>query len=281
MKCAITGAGGYVGSALTRYFRERGWEVVALGRRPVTEADEHIRYDLQSDPKDICWVGVDALIHCAYDFSLTKWDEIKQINVEGSIQLLRSASEAGVSRGVFISSLSCFEGCKSLYGKAKLLIEAEALALGFNVVRPGLVWGGDSGGTMGSLVGAAEKGGLIPLIGDGSYPQYLIHEEDLAKLCFDLCQDSVSPVGRAISAANAKPVSLKELLRGAAEAQGNTPRFVSVPWQLILVGLRTLEILHLPTPFRSDSLIGIVFQDPSPDFNCPELSNPVFREFRS
>lgn len=251
--------------------------MVELGRRRSSPTAKHIAFDLQSDPKSINWEGIDALVHCAYDFRLTQWGKIQKVNVEGSTRLLECAKEHGVTSGVFISSLSCFENCRSLYGKAKLLIEAEALRLGFGVVRPGLVWGKEPGGMMGALLKVAAKGRFIPLIGDGSFPQYLVHEEDLARLVFALCQQA--PPARAISAANGEGNSLRSLLEKVALEHGRKPFFIPVPWQLIYAGLKTLELFHLPTPFRSDSLIGFVFQNPSPDFRLPELPQISYRAF--
>ncbi len=52
-----------------------------------------------------------------------------------------------------------------------------------------------------------------------------------------------------------------------------------VPWRLIDAGLRFIELLKIPFPFRRDSLTGIVFQNPRPDFELPsELAVP-FRRF--
>lgn len=276
-KCAITGAAGYVGSAIRRCLASQGWEIVELGRRRSSEAANHISYDLASNPENIPWAGVDALVHCAYDFHLTRWEDVQRVNVEGSRRLLESAKENGVAHGVFISSLSCFEGCRSLYGKAKLLIEAEAIRLGFGVVRPGLVWGNSPGGMMGSLMRVAAKSNAIPLIGDGSFPQYLVHEDDLARLVFALCTQTTP--ARPISAANPEQNSLRSVLEKIATKHGRKPFFIPVPWRLILAGLKTLELFHLPTPFRSDSLIGFVFQNPAPDFSLPELPEIGFRPF--
>jgi len=190
---------------------------------------------------------------------------------------LKTAKEQGISRGVFISSVSAFEGCRSLYGKAKLLIEAAAIELGFAAVRPGLVHGANPGGMMAALQRAASAGPLLPMIGDGSYPQYLVHDEDLARLLFLLCQKEAPLEKRPITAANPEKVPLRDIIRRIAARKGRRIRFVPIPWQLLFLGLRTLETLRLPAPFRSDSLIGIVFQNPEPDFHAgPEVS---FRRF--
>ena len=279
-KCAITGAAGYVGSAIRRYFAAQGWEVVELGRRRSSPTAAHIPFDLKNgDPNAIPWEGIDALVHCAYDFQLTEWEAIQKVNVQGSARLLQAAKANGVSHGVFISSLSCFDGCRSLYGKAKLLIEAEAIQLGFGVVRPGLVWGNTPGGMMGSLMKVAATKKIVPLIGDGSFPQYLVQDEDLARLVFTLCQQT--PPARPISAANGEKNSLRSLLEKVAHKHGRDPIFIPVPWQLIFAGLKTLEFCKLPTPFRSDSLTGFVFQNPAPDFSLPEIPEISYRPFQA
>lgn len=257
---AITGAAGYVGSAIGRRFREEGWKVLALGRGK--KAD--VSYRLEEEAPKVDWKEVDALVHCAYDFRLTKWEEIERVNVRGSIRLLEAAREGGVKHGVFISSLSCFQGCRSQYGKAKLAVEGEALRLGFAVVRPGLVYGDAPGGMMGALDGAVRAAPVAPLIGDGSYPQYPVHEGDLAEAVFRLCQREAP--GEAVSVASEEAISFRELLQRMAARHGRKPIFVPVPWRLIWLGLRTLEVAGLHPPFRSDSLIGFVFQNPAPDF---------------
>ena len=279
MRCAITGAAGHVGSAMARCFGGHGWEVLALGRRPGLEGSRHVPYELGADPGQLPWQGVDALVHCAYDFRPTKWDAIRAVNVAGSVELLRVARENGVRRIVFISSLSSFPGCHSLYGKAKMEIEAAALALGCEVVRPGLVWARNPGAMLGALESVVSRRRFVPLIGDGSYPQYLVFDEDLAQLIFALCSADAVAVRRPISAAHPGKRSFRSLLESLAKKHGRHPRFVPIPWRLMFYGLRTLEALGLPAPFRSDSLLGIVFQNPAPDFSLPEMPEITFRPF--
>jgi len=277
MKVAITGAAGHVGSAMARGFRSHGWDVLGFGRRNVTYA-QRVPYELGDDPQRLPWSEVDAFIHCAYDFRAKSWSEIREINVDGSIALLRAARDAGVKKTVFISSLSSFPGCRSLYGRAKMEVETAALGMGCEVVRPGLVWSNTSGSLMRSLEHAA-RGRFVPLIGDGSYPQYLVFDEDLAELLVALCQPGAPAASRAISAAHPEKRSLRSLLQLLAEKQGHRPTFIPIPWRLLHLGLKTLETLGLPAPFRSDSLIGIVFQNPSPDFALPEFPGMTFRPF--
>lgn len=277
MRVAITGAAGHVGSAFARCFRAHGWEVMAFGRRSVQYA-ERVSWQLGADPQRLPWQEVDAFVHCAYDFRSHDWRRIQEINIDGSIALMRAARENEVKRVVFISTFSAFPGCRSQYGRAKLEIETAALQLGCEVVRPGLVWSNTSGSMMRSLERAA-RSRLVPLIGDGSYPQYLVFDEDLAELVFALSQPHATHIPRAISAAHPQKHSLRNLLQLLARKQHRRPHFLPIPWWLMFAGLKTLETVGLPAPFRSDSLIGIVFQNPAPDFELPEFPWINFRPF--
>lgn len=269
---AITGASGYVGSAISRCFRTHGWKVDELGRRVASGAPGSAIpstgfFDLAAEELSIDWTGIDALVHCAWDFRPSRWQDIERINIRGSVRLLESARSAGVTRGVFISSLSCFEGCRSLYGKAKLDVEREAARIGYATVRPGLVYGERPGGMMGALEKAVKASAVVPLIGDGSSPQYPVHEEDLAELVFALCQMENPPAGP-IAAASGEAIPFRELLRRIAARHGRKPIFIPVPWRLILAGLKAMEMAGLNPPFRSDSLLGFVFQNPEPHFEA-------------
>jgi nucleoside-diphosphate-sugar epimerase len=257
---AITGASGYVGSAIARAFRAHGWQVLELGRHGAP------RFELGAE-NSVDWNGIDALVHCAWDFALKRREEIERVNVQGAVRLMEAAQKAGVRRGVFISSLSCFEGCRSLYGQGKLAAETEALRLGFAVVRPGLVYGDRPGGMMGALEKAVKASPVVPLIGDGSHPQYPVHEEDLAELVFALVQAEKPPL-QPIAAASGEAIPFRELLRRIAARHGRKPFFVPIPWPLILAGLKAMESVGLNPPFRSDSLTGFVFQNPKPDFSA-------------
>ncbi len=131
--------------------------------------------------------GVTALVHCAYDFTPLTWEELAAVNIEGSKKVIQAAKAAKVPKIIFISSISAFDGCRSLYGKAKLEIEKFALANGALVVRPGLVYGGVAGGMFGKLAQQVSKSAIIPMIGNGSQIQFLVHNEDLSCLYRKIC----------------------------------------------------------------------------------------------
>jgi nucleoside-diphosphate-sugar epimerase len=284
-RCAVTGAAGYVGSAIARHFADRGWIVFEFTRRPPLNAVSnrvHVPFQLESpiDPGIFRDNNIRALIHCAYDFRPVKWKHIHRINVEGSARLLQAAKKAGVGRMIFLSSISAFEGCSSLYGKAKLGIERVAADLGACIIRPGLVYGTQSsGGMFGSLQRSVAGSSTIPLIGSGRYMQYLVHADDLCELILKLSSGAVQFPVAPLVAASPHGWQIRALLRALAAAQKKTVKLIPLPWQLVWLPLKALEIVGISPPFRSDSVISLVRQNPRPDFSLATQIGCRFRDF--
>jgi len=265
-RVAITGASGYVGTALAARFERAGWTVTRLTRA----GGDAVRFRLgeEVDPELFRSRRMDALVHAAYDFAPVTWTDIRRVNVEGSRKLLSAAREGGVHRIVVLSSISAFPGCRSLYGRAKLEIEQAALAVDGAVVRPGLVWmdpGAPEGGMFGSLIRSA-RGSLVPLIDGGSHCQYLVHIDDLFTVVSRLSEEAGDRPNEPIVAASPRCWPMRALVAELARRQGLKPRFVGVPWRVVWLGLKAAETAHVRLGYRSDSVVSLVHQDPRPDF---------------
>ncbi len=267
---AITGTHGWVGGCLARYFREQGWRVHGLVRRPsatALEVGDEAAFRLGEEISPGTLAGTEALIHCAYDFAPRAWPEIEATNVEGTRRLFAAAKEAGVPRAVLISTMSAFSEAKSLYGRAKLAMEKIAAAQGALILRPGLVYGDRAGGMYGSLVAQVRKSGVIPLIGGGTQVLYLVHEQDLSELARRFCAREFPAPPEPVTAAHEQPWTFREILEEIARRLGRKPKLIGVPWKLVWLVLKTAETLGLRLGFRSDSLISLVNQNPKPDFS--------------
>jgi nucleoside-diphosphate-sugar epimerase len=279
--CAITGANGYVGSCLRDYFVNDGWRVRELSRTPSPCSPAWWRqFSLESGVAAGALEGTDVLVHCAYDFRPVRRRDIEAVNVGGTARLLQSAQQAGVRRIILISTISAFEGCRSKYGHAKLKMERLALDAGGVVVRPGLVYGPRPGGMFGKLAGVVKKARVIPLVGLGNQPQYLVHQDDLCKLLIDLANTDVRP-DRPIIAAHEQQWTFKQILRSLAGARGKRVLLVPFPWRVMWAGLKAAEWMHVPIKFRSDSLVSLVNQDPRPNFSGTRAFGTTFREFEA
>ncbi|TAL05850.1 MAG: NAD-dependent epimerase/dehydratase family protein [Verrucomicrobia bacterium] len=262
--CAITGSSGWVGGRLKNFLTNAGWDIVDWTRRPAS-AGKSVSFRLGEDVDPKQFAGVKALVHCAYDFSGRRWEDIERVNVRGSEKLLRAAKAAGVERIVFISTISAFDGCRSLYGKAKLEIEKVAREVGAVIIRPGLVYGEKPGGVFGGLVKQVQGGKFVPLIGGGGQLQFLVHEQDLGRFVSRCLAGEISE-RNPITVAHEDAWTMRKMLSELAAAQNKRVTFVPVPWRAVWLALKTLETLNLPAPFRSDSLISLVYQDTAPSF---------------
>lgn len=261
--CVITGAHGYLGSELKDYLRRAGWRVVSASRQSRDKTD--IAYSLGQELPAEAFRGVHALVHCAYDFGPTSWSEICRVNVSGTQHLLEQAARAEIRNILTISSISAFPGCRSLYGKAKLLIEEATLAAGGVVLRPGLIYGGSNRGMFGRLVAQVTNGRPIPLLTGSPCTQYLVLVKDLARIIEAILSNRIPKPKTEWIVAHSQPWPLRDLLQAIAG-----PRrlyFVPVPWRLIWLVLRTAEIIGLRLSFKSDSVISIVYQNPEPDLD--------------
>jgi nucleoside-diphosphate-sugar epimerase len=277
--CAITGSNGYVGACLKNHLAARGWEILELTRQP-RHGTRSIPFQLGAEISPQSFADVTALVHCAYDFKPLRWDEISAVNVEGSHKLFQAARAAGVEKIVHVSSISAFDGCRSLYGQAKLEIEKLALENEALVIRPGLVYGRGLGGMFGKLVEQVRKSSVIPMIGDGSQIQFLVHHEDLSAFIGHYAGGEVKMSLQILTAANEQPWPFKKLLLEIARALDKNPKFIALPWRLVWAGLKAAELCGLKLNFRSDSLVSLMHQNPAPDFSANAGAGLICRPFQ-
>jgi len=264
MRVGITGANGYVGAILRAAFAEKGHEVIAFAR-PKRVASESAAamvnvaewrpFEIKRPPSAAAFSDLDVLIHGAWDLTLVRVGDVWGVNVSGSQHLLRNAAYAGVRRVIFISSMSAYAGTRQLYGQAKLACERTAIGLGGISTRLGLVYGPGWGGMAGALR-KLTKLPVTPLIGALSY-QFTVHEADLAAAMVRIAESNM-PLPEPVGLANPEPVPFRWLMKEIAAAQGRTLRAVPVPWQTVSGFLKVAEALHVPLPFRSDSILGLV-----------------------
>ncbi|MFO1018188.1 MAG: NAD-dependent epimerase/dehydratase family protein [Hyphomonadaceae bacterium] len=260
----LTGASGYLGGLIARKFTASGWDVVGMTRRP--KAGE-VAFTLGDDVAPPSLAGADALVHCAYDFAPIAFADIKAINVEGSARLFRAAREAGVRNVVLISTISAFDGCKSNYGRAKLLIEAEARAAAAAIIRPGLIYGSSPGAMFGRLVSQVRAASIVPMPGDGRQMMYTVHEDDLTNAIFRAATRSPAPTAP-VTVANETPIAFADIMRAIGARLGRRVTPAPIPWQAMWLGLRGAELLRVPIGLRSDSLVSLINQDTAPLLNA-------------
>lgn len=239
MRLAITGATGFVGGRLLEQALEAGHEVVALTRRP------------QGERRGLTWVqgalddrqtlqrlveGTEAVIHVAGVISGTK-AEFDAGNTGGTLNLLASATSAGLRRFVHVSSLAAREPDISLYGASKARAEdvVRSSGLDWAIVRPPAVYGPGDRETL-ELFKAA-KLGVVPLPPSGRLS--LIHADDLSRLLLALASpDAPSKVLYEPDDGRANGWTHREFADALAAAQDRRALALPVPAAVIRLGAK-------------------------------------------
>jgi UDP-glucose 4-epimerase len=260
MRVLVSGAGGFVGSALLRRLAAADFESIGIYRSSsavgrAAPAGRRLLGNLDSTQD---WSGIPrsshALIHAAArvhvmrDTAADPLLEYRRVNVEGTLNLARQAAAAGLRRFVFISTIkvngeatagdaafSADDPPAPLdpYGISKW--EAEqglrdlALRTGMEVViiRPPLVYGPQVRGNFRSMLQWLKRGLPLPL-GSVRNQRSLVYLDNLLDLIVD-CIDHPAAAGQTFLVCDAEALSTPELLRRAGRALGHPARLLSVP----------------------------------------------------
>jgi nucleoside-diphosphate-sugar epimerase len=248
---AITGAHSDLGRAVGAAAIERGADVVAISSAP---GPGERRFVLGAESAPALLDGVDVLVHAAWDQSVVGEAEMRRVNVDGSLALLKLASASAV-RVVFVSSLAAAAARPAAYGRAKLAVEA-ALGPRDASIRPGLLFGPGTGGMYGSLVGQVTKGVVVPVIRSRGVLQ-LGHVADVASLLADVALGAAPAEQVPIVAAHPAAHSLGDVVRVIASAHDRRVWRAPVPWRAVYAGLRLAEATGARLPFRADSVASM------------------------
>ncbi|MDR3608524.1 MAG: NAD(P)-dependent oxidoreductase [Oligoflexia bacterium] len=259
-KVAITGANGFIGSNLVRYFLSAGWEVVGLVRRPELarkffEPHPRLRFSEFRMPGPIpeeALRGCDYLIHCAHVAYSKSAPDADQVNQDSTRALLDSSRKLGVRKFVFVSSLSAHERALSHYSLQKLRLEKLFDPEKDLIIRPGLVIG--PGGLFGKIARNVLKSPWTVLVGGGRQLVHAVWVGDLCRASFKLLEKGYSG---SFDLAETEPCTLRELCAILSQATGRPPRFVSVPLRVVSFAVWLAEFLRVPLPFSRENLLGL------------------------
>lgn len=289
-RCAITGTTGFLGGYLAEKMKESGWNVRKLQRNTDDDGDDNYEvsyFSLDKKPNPESLSETDVLIHCAYDFSCTSWEDINEINVKGTNRLFEAATEAGVKKIVFISSIHSFDGCRTMYGRAKLASEKAAFDHGAIVLRPDTIYGeangklfGGQGGNSLQLFSKLFK--ILPVMPIPYSPKPTVYTSHIDDIC-SLIEESITSetvIDRPVYAVNENIYTLKQFFKIMKDkGEKKNVLFLPVPWKIVWFLLLALEKIKIKLSFRSESILIFFDQNPDPDLSVMDRFNTKIRPF--
>jgi UDP-glucose 4-epimerase len=256
MRVAITGAAGYVGSALRRAVRERGDSWIGLTRRAPSTAEaggEWVSGELaDAAALDRLVRDADAVVHAAAWVHRDAADPASRdacfaVNLRGTERLLDSVRRRGAKLPfVFVSSTSVygerFEGRPEAgpfepagaYGESKLAAEHAVLrfaATGLSpavVIRPAMVYGPGAPGNIMRMASFVRRG-FAPLVGGGANRKSIVHADDLAASLLRAVDRASEFSGAIFNAAGDPAPTMREIGDALAEGLGRGLAWVPVP----------------------------------------------------
>lgn len=252
----LTGASGFIGTALARALLARGWRVVGASRTAASIDDpafEWRRLDLASAelPAGL-FKDIDVLVHAALLRPRAGADTFTS-NLRAATNLLDAAARNGVAEALFISSMAADEGALSNYGRQKYAIERLFLDRGFFCARPGLVIG--NGGLFDSLAEYLRRHAYVPLIDGGRQSVETIYIDDCVAILAEALQD---PPARGVYAVAAeKAIAYRRLCWLLARHLNVRPVFVPIPFVVADLALSCARLLHVRLPIDRDNLLGL------------------------
>lgn len=240
MRIFLTGASGYIGSAVTRELVEAGHEVTGMFH--AAESEERVRSlgakavrGELTDPATYAEIAgeQEALIHLAFD---------RERAVEADRAALDTLIEAGRTHYIEDAHVIYTSGCwvlgdtgdapadedaptdhpagvvawRPAHEQRLLGMTGEGAGLTATVVRPGMVYGG-TGGLASSLFTSAAEEGAARYVGDGRNRWSLVHRDDLAVLYRRIVEERAGGIFHGV---DGEPTEVLEVARAASEAAG-------------------------------------------------------------
>jgi len=193
MKVCVTGASGFIGSAVIDSLLSCGIKVLPLVRNKLALPDNIRPYASEMDLDDLAAFdaqaldGCDCLIHTAAHVHITKHEKKKRLDVyrsinrDATLKLASLAASSGVKRFIFLSSIGVNGSCSTApfcetdkasphddYSLSKYEAEiglfklAHATEMDVVIIRAPLVYGNGASGTFKRLFDWLFKGYPIP-----------------------------------------------------------------------------------------------------------------------
>ncbi|MGL3108292.1 NAD-dependent epimerase/dehydratase family protein [Bradyrhizobium sp. BR 1432] len=260
----VTGASGFLGRHIVPALTRQGWSVRRAVRSPEGTDGEVV---IKSIGPETDWQaaleGVDAVVHLAARVHYKNEEHAVQlyrdVNVDGTLHLARSAATAGVRQFIFISTVlvhgrsndgrapfseSDVPTPRGLYGTSKAEAEAGLRTLArdsdmkISVIRPPLIYGAGAKGNFALLTRAVRRGLPLPFAAIRNRRNFLSVQNLSSFILHRLAHSDPASNFEIFLLADRERVSTPEFIACLARASGKSARLFGIPPKLLSAVLR-------------------------------------------
>lgn len=268
MRILVTGANGFIGSAVCGAALQAGHEVHGTVRASSTLDlldDRVVRHtadlaDEGSVKAAVATARPAAVVHCAAIAPLGRPDRERseQVNVRGTAFVVAAAKECGCRRFIHVSSMSAQPDNQAVYGSTKRRSEepVRESGLDWTILRPSLVYGNDPRSVFGKMVSVLRKAPFIPVIGAGREPVRPVHVDDVASAVIAVLAEPKT-YSKTYCLGGKDAMDVNTMLRTTAEALGKRPLLVHVPLGVAKVLASVLAMVLANPPVTRDNIEGV------------------------
>jgi nucleoside-diphosphate-sugar epimerase len=263
----VTGATGLVGRAVTERLLLDQRAVRMAVRRPAAALRMAEILQIGDIGPETDWVSalknVDCVVHCAArahvfrDPHPNPLAAYREVNVQGTLRLAEQASECGVRRFVFVSSVkvngertqpnfpfifSDPVAPEDAYGRSKWEAEQVLNDVGARtglevvIVRPPLVYGPRARGNFSRLLELVKRGMPLPLAAVNNR-RSMVALDNLVDLLIR-CIDHPAATGQTFMVSDGEDLSTPDLIRRQAGVMGRPARLIPVPVRFLRIAGR-------------------------------------------
>jgi nucleoside-diphosphate-sugar epimerase len=254
----VTGANGFVGSALCSRLRREGVSLRAAVRSSRSQLDEVVVGNLSSKTNwTFALSGVEEVVHLAARVHIMNDSdslaEFRRVNVEGTAALARQAAAAGVRRFVFLSTIKVngeftregqfftaadLPATDDPYGISKYEAEQLLLEIGSEtgmevvIIRPPLIYGPGVKANFESMMSWLARDVPLPLAAVNKNRRSFVALSNLVDLIIT-CLRHPAAADQIFLVSDGEDLSTADLLKRVGSAMGHPARLIYLPTGLI------------------------------------------------
>ncbi len=286
MKILLSGATGFVGSAVLDQLVTAGHTVRILARDPLSAGHIRKKYNAEIFHGNIlnakslagCADGMDAVVHLVGVIAEVGENTFERVHAQGTQSLVAEAKKAKVKRFIHMSALGTRANARSKYHQSKWEAEeaVRASGLDWTIFRPSIIYGPDDEfvnlfARMMRLPLNVLQLFTLPVIEGGWSHLQPVSVDDVAK-CFAVAVTKPDASKKVYDLCGPTPLRLRDILQTIAGAMGHDTLMVEPPlkkwiggWSNFFLPLCVFKglliqprVIMMPVPMEAAKIVALI-----------------------